>query len=321
MQIKKINYEECKEEFDRSSVISCSTEYINFVREYWQAKPEFLGLFDGDKLQAVLTLFSRQEKNFNILEGAVKSYTEILYLDDVQVDLDEIIEFIKNNFKFDILELSICRVIGGKKIITKRTSQNTFAYALDASDINDVDKLLNSKIDKKTRNQIKKSYEYGLNKEISADIEKFYPLYKDSIKRFNAKPKQKKYFYDLKNAFGQNFYILFCEKDGQAVGANLFIVHNRYLSLFFSVSLKNYWKYYVNNFIYWEMIKLGMEKGTRWFDFGINAKRDEAQIHFKKGFGALAFPIEHLVILNSIKSFLSVYWKKFRFLIKLMFKI
>jgi lipid II:glycine glycyltransferase (peptidoglycan interpeptide bridge formation enzyme) len=69
------------------------------------------------------------------------------------------------------------------------------------------------------------------------------------------------------------------------------------------------------------MIRLGMERGIRWFDFGINAKRDEAQIHFKEGFRAYPFPIEHFIMLNSIKAFLGMYYKKFRFLIKLVFKI
>jgi lipid II:glycine glycyltransferase (peptidoglycan interpeptide bridge formation enzyme) len=69
------------------------------------------------------------------------------------------------------------------------------------------------------------------------------------------------------------------------------------------------------------MIKYGMEKGIKWFDFGINAKRDMAQIHFKQGFGAIAYPVQHLVVLKSIKAFRSAYWRRFRFMIKLIFKV
>ncbi len=322
MNIKKINYKEYKDKLNQFSFIDFSVEYAEFAKNFWQAEAVFLGVFDdsGDNLQAVLSLFSRRENGLKILEGAIKTYTEPLYLEEVEIDTEKVINFIKKNYQFDMLDLAICEIVEQKDLKFKSARVNTYAYVAKLDNYKDENEILMKEVGKKTRNQIKKSYQHSFEKEICRDIDKFYRIYLLTMERLGAKPKNKKYFYDLKNAFGDNFYIILAKKDNKIVGGNLFLIKNSYLSLLFNVSLKDYWKYYINNFLYWEMILFGMKNGIKFFDFGINAKRDKAQIHFKEGFGAVKFKIYHIVVLKSFKSFWNLYKAKFIFLIKLLIR-
>jgi hypothetical protein len=318
MEIRKIDYNKIKEKVTDLSLITSSQEYINFCKNFWQAKPIFLGIFENNEIAAVVPIFLRNENNLIYLDSGVKLYNEIIYFKEININFNKVVSFIKKNYKFDVLEFSFCQIINGRKIEYKKFSQNTSAYVLDVKGIKNSEELL-AQLNKKTRNQIKAVEKYNLELVISQDIESFYPVYLETISRLKAKPKEKKYFYDLLIAFSNNFYLILARKDGKIIGGNLFVRKNNYLMLMFNVSLREYWKYNVNDFLYWEMLKLGLEKSIRWIDFGINAKRDHDQIHFKQGFGAKAYKIDHYVMINSAKAFIYVNKRKFIFLFKLLY--
>ncbi|TSD02431.1 MAG: hypothetical protein Athens071424_77 [Parcubacteria group bacterium Athens0714_24] len=319
MIIKEIKYNETAEHLNRTNLISVSEEHIDFCRNYWGAEPVCLGFFNNNNvLSAVLVLLRWQENGLIYLGASLKSYTEIIFLKDIDIDFKKIIDFIKKNFAFDILDLSICPIINNNQYLPK-SNWFTATYILKTNNSASPDDLLRA-MDGKTRNQIKKSQEYNLNKENCQDVEKFYPIYCDTIERLGARPKSRKYFGDLKNYFGRNFYIIFAEKDRQAIGANLFVIKGNYLALLFNASKKDFWRYNINDFLYWETIRFGLSQGVAFFDFGLNAKRDKKQIHFKAGFGARAFPIYHSVTLNSLRAFFTIYKNKLIFLSKLLIK-
>jgi hypothetical protein len=318
MEIVKIDYQKIKEKIDSLSSIAFSQEYINFCKNFWQAKPIFLGIFENGEMTAVVPLFLRNENNLIYLDSGVKLYNEIIYFKEININFNKVVSFIKKNYKFDILEFSFCQIVNDKEIECKKFSQNTSAYILDVSGTKNSEELL-AKLNKKTRNQIKAAKKFNLELVISRDIELFYPVYLETISRLKAKPKEKKYFYDLLNAFINNFYLILAKKDGKIIGGNLFVIKNNYLMLMFNVSLREYWKYNVNDFLYWEMLKFGFDKNVRWFDFGINAKRDHDQIHFKEGFGAKPYVINHFVKINSLKAWFYVNKRKFLFLFKLLY--
>lgn len=319
MEIAKIDYNEIKEKMAGLSSVAFSQEYINFCKNFWQAEPVFLGIFENSEIVAAISLFLRNENNLICLDSGVKLYSEIIYFKELNIDFNKLVKFITKNYKFDILEFSFCQIANGKKIEYKKFSQNTSAYVLDTDAIKNLEELL-AKLNKKTRNQIKASEKYNLELVISQDVELFYPVYLKTISRLKAKPKEKKYFYDLLNAFGDNFYLILARKDDKIIGGNLFIRKNDYLMLMFNVSLKEYWKYNINDFLYWGMLKFGFNKNIRWFDFGINAKRDHDQIHFKEGFGAKAYVINHFVKINSVKAWFFVNGRKVVFLVKIILR-
>lgn len=319
MEIKKINHSDVEEKLNRLLLVATSLEYINFVKNFWQAEPVFLGVLENNEIVAVIPVYVRTENGLIYLDSGVKLYSEIIYLKEININFSQVINFIKKNYKFDILEFSFCQVINSKRIEYKKFSHNTSAYILDVDGIKNLE-LLISRLNKKTRNQIKAATKYNLEVLISQNIELFYPTYRETMHRLKAKPKEKKYFYDLLTAFKNNFYLILAKKDGKIIGGNLFVIKNNYLMLMFNVSLKEYWKYNVNDFLYWQTIELGLKENVRWFDFGINAQRDHNQIHFKEGFGAKAYKIDHFIKINSVKAWFYINKKKAFFLIKLVLR-
>jgi lipid II:glycine glycyltransferase (peptidoglycan interpeptide bridge formation enzyme) len=155
-------------------------------------------------------------------------------------------------------------------------------------------------VEQKTRNQIKTSYRRGATLNINRDIDSFYNLYLKSIRRLKSIPKKRKFFETLARSFGDNLVIVSAYKDGELAAANLCLIKNKYLHLPFSISDAKYFKDYVNNFIYWETIKLGLEKGIEIFDFGPSSVKDNSHQKFKAGFGAAAIPIFDIPVYNSV---------------------
>lgn len=315
MIIKRVDYNEIKEVV---SFISLSEKYKNFVNKFWQAGPEFLMVTEGEKRKAIIPLYSRKENGLVYLDSGVKLYNEVLFLEEVCINFKEVIDFIKSNFTFDVLDFSLINFKNKGKINYPKFSENTCAYILKIETKNSGQ--LFTEINKKTRNQIKAAIKNGIEISLDNDIDDFYPIYESTMTRLGAKAKEKKYFTDLKDAFQNDFYLLSAKKDGKIIGGNIFVVNNNYLMLMFNSSLKEYWKYYVNDLLYWRMIEIGLEKGIKWFDFGINARRDHDQIHFKEGFGAKAFPIKHILVLNSVKSRYLLNKKRIIYLMKIVLK-
>jgi len=315
MEIRKINIKEIKQ----ISLIGYSPEYISFCKKFWRADPVFLGIFENNEIAAVIPMFFLKDNGLKYISSGVKFYNEIFYFKDIKIDFDALINFIKKNLSFDILEFSFCQIIDEKNFTNNNFNANTSAYVLDVGGLKNSDELL-ANLNKKTRNQIRVSEKNNLDFTLGQDIESFYPVYIETMTRLKAIPKEKKYFSDLLLSFGEKLSIILAKKDGKIIGGNLYIIYENYLILMFNASLKKYWNMNINNLLYWQMIKFGLKKGIRWFDFGINARRDCDQIHFKEGFGAKAYPINHLLIINSCRAFFYVYIKKFLFLVKLIFK-
>jgi len=319
MEIQKIEYDSIKEVLNKTNLLSCSKEYINFCQAYFGAEPCFIGIFQDQKLAAVLPLFKRREKGLIYLETAPKLYTEIFFLENINVNFNQVLTYIKRNFKYDILDISLY-FTNDKRVKLEGFSHHTDVYITKINEVANSEEILKKIVKQKCRNQIRYAYKHNLKKEISPDLEKFYPLYLTTMNRLGAKPKPLKYFRQLIKSFRNKLCIIFAKKENRVIGANLFIIQNDYLLLMFNVSDKRYWKYCVNNFLYWETILDGLKKGVKKFDFGINAKRDSTQIHFKQGFGARPYPIYHLTKFGSLKGQWRFYKRRVLFLFKLLSK-
>jgi lipid II:glycine glycyltransferase (peptidoglycan interpeptide bridge formation enzyme) len=162
------------------------------------------------------------------------------------------------------------------------------------------DEILAKVIGHKTRNQILASYKRGnFNVSVGQDINEFYKIYLASIKRLKSIPKELEFFTDLEKSFKGNLQIIFAYHGSAPAGANLVLIKNKYLHLMFNVSNVEFFKDYVNDFLYWETIKFGLARGIEIFDFGPSSVRDKSHHHFKEGFGAKPVPIYNFTHYNS----------------------
>jgi len=160
---------------------------------------------------------------------------------------------------------------------------------------------------KKTRNQVRKSYKNDLVVKIGRHEEGFNELYKKSMKRLGGSIKNISWFSELEDVFGNDVVCIYIFDNNILIGCNYCLRNNDYISLLFNVSDQNYWNYNVNDRLYDELIKWSIDNNIRMLDFGPAVLKDKSHNHFKKGFGASEWYVIEKQIsspLNKIKNFI-----------------
>jgi FemAB-related protein (PEP-CTERM system-associated) len=153
----------------------------------------------------------------------------------------------------------------------------------------DVEKNMLS-IPRKQRAMVRKGIQYGLTCELDSNVDRFFALFADNVKRHGTPALPKRYFKLLLEVFGANCEILTVLHKGMPVSSVLAFyfrdevlphhagdnVHARQLA--------------ANDFKYWQLMKRGCERGFRMFDFG-RSKRGTGQFDFKKNWGFEPAPL------------------------------
>lgn len=175
---------------------------------------------------------------------------------------------------------------------------------------------------KKTRNQVRKSYLNDLRIEVGVPPQGFYDLYVANMKRLKSIAKDRSYFENLERFLGESV-LCFSLFDGDTlVGGNYAIVSQNYLTIMFNTSNSQYWGLNINDRLYDELIVWAIEHGIEFVDFGPGVYGDASHNHFKEGFGASRRTIistMQMNFLNRVQFFLLEKKRNIRLrLIKLM---
>jgi FemAB-related protein (PEP-CTERM system-associated) len=147
-----------------------------------------------------------------------------------------------------------------------------------------VDENFNA-IPRKQRRMIRQGEKYGLGSRTAGieDLEKFYHIYAGNVRDLGSPVYPLSFFKTLMETFGDSF-ILSVWKDSQMVAGVLTFVFKDVLMPYYGGSRRDYFQYAVNDFMYWELMKYGCDKGCRVFDFG-RSKKDTGPYHFKRHWG------------------------------------
>jgi hypothetical protein len=160
---------------------------------------------------------------------------------------------------------------------------------------------------KKTRNQVRKSYLTNFDIDIGNPPSGFYELYASSMKRLGGITKDRSYFECLERFMGNSIVCISIFDRGQLIGCNYLILSGTYIMLMFNVSNERYWSYYINDRLYDELIVWAIKNSIDYVDFGPGVKKDLGHNHFKAGFGATWRPIiniKQLGLLIKIRLFI-----------------
>ena len=294
-QVKKIDYAEYADLLNSQNSIGARREWLAFVRTQLGAEPFFLGFFAGEKLAAILPACALAGG----LEAVPKNYTEPIYLaaPDPTGLAEAFSRYLKTNQAFKYCRFSLGGVETVLKLERPFRRVTHVLYTTEAGP----EQILTSTVSHKTRNQIRAAYKRsGFSLGPEASLGEFYSLYQAAMRRLRSLAKNKKYFTNLKASFGENMRIISVYRAEQMIGANLVLLKNRLLHLAFSAAKADYFKDYLNDFLYWETIKFGLGRGINIFDFGPSTVSDQSHQHFKAGFGAVPVPIYDLIFYNSI---------------------
>jgi FemAB-related protein (PEP-CTERM system-associated) len=140
-------------------------------------------------------------------------------------------------------------------------------------------------IPRKQRAMVRKGAKNGLNSVLDGDVDRFYRLYTDNMRRHGTPALPRKYFQALRQEFGDDCEVLTVEgTDGRALSS--------VLSFYFRDEVLPYYagddvlarELAANDFKYWELMRRACARSAAVFDFG-RSKTGTGSYAFKRNWG------------------------------------
>lgn len=145
----------------------------------------------------------------------------------------------------------------------------------------------------KERNQTRKSQRSGMEiKRDHALLPVFFKLYQLAMHVLGTPPHSIRWFRAILQAFGQDAEVLVAYRRGLPLAAMLLIMWDDACHVMYAASLSEHRKYCPSNGIYWEAMRLALEKGKSRFNFG-RSIYGGGTYSFKKHYGAQAYPLRY----------------------------
>lgn len=195
-----------------------------------------------------------------------------------------------HEFGVDYLEFRnrICRASGRPA----KSLYVTFRKALDS----DPEKNLLA-VPRKQRAMIRKGIAVGLVSIIDTGVDRFFDAYAESVRNLGTPVFPKRFFVLLKKVFGDACEILTVEHQGRAVASVMNFYFRDEVLPYYGGGIEQARELKANDFMYWEVMRLAVEKGVRVFDFG-RSKEGTGSYRFKThwGFEPEALPYEYELV-------------------------
>lgn len=156
-------------------------------------------------------------------------------------------------------------------------------------------------IPRKQRAMVRKSIKNGLTSELDTGVDRFFSLFADNVKRHGTPALPKRYFALLREVFGKDCEILSVLHEGQLVSSVLTFYFRDEVLPYYAGDREDARHLAANDFKYWELMRIGCERGYRLFDYG-RSKLGTGQFHFKKNWGFEPTPLHYEFYLVNAKS-------------------
>jgi FemAB-related protein (PEP-CTERM system-associated) len=146
--------------------------------------------------------------------------------------------------------------------------------------------------DAKVRNQVRKAEKSGLITDIGGLelLPDFFRVYSRNMRDLGVPSLPAQLFTDAVAAFGDRARVVIVRKEAEPVGGGVIIFFKDIAAVPWASSSRNYFELCPNNLLYWSLIKLACERGSRLFDFG-RSTPDTGPFNFKRQWGADVVPL------------------------------
>lgn len=168
----------------------------------------------------------------------------------------------------------------------------TFTHDLHGSE----EELLYT-IPKKTRNLIRKSLKCNLTARKAEDLEPFYRIYFTNLRRLGTPAFPRGYFPRILRAFGGSVYVLEILHESRPIAVMLTFEYKGAVMPYYGASDRDAHHLAPNNFLYWELMRSGLERGMRVLDFGRSKKIDDGVFFFKSQWGSQMRDLPYEILL------------------------
>ena len=155
----------------------------------------------------------------------------------------------------------------------------TFRRRLDR----DPDKNM-SAIPRKQRAMVRKGMKAGLRGEFDASIDRFFPIYAESVRNLGTPVLPKRYFTMLKQVFGDACKVLTVVHETGPLSSVMSFYYRDHVLPYYGGGTPAARRVAANDFMYWEVMRHACEQGYRVFDFG-RSKRGTGSFAFKTHWG------------------------------------
>ena len=147
-------------------------------------------------------------------------------------------------------------------------------------------------IPRKQRAMVRKGIKNGLISELDSGVDRFFSLFADNVKRHGTPALPKRYFSLLREVFGKDCEILSILHEGQLVSSVLTFYFRDEVLPYYAGDREDARHLAANDFKYWELMRMGCERGYRMFDYG-RSKVGTGQYDFKKNWGFVPAPLHY----------------------------
>jgi FemAB-related protein (PEP-CTERM system-associated) len=140
-------------------------------------------------------------------------------------------------------------------------------------------------IPRKQRRMIRQGVKHGLTSSMAGDrLREFYEIYAHSVRNLGTPVFPYRFFRNLQQEFGEACKILAVWHAGKMVAGVMTFFFRDHIMPYYGGALRQFFPYAVNDFMYWELMRYGCERGYKVFDFG-RSKQGTGAFDFKRHWG------------------------------------
>lgn len=148
-------------------------------------------------------------------------------------------------------------------------------------------------IPRKQRAMVRKSIKNGLCAEVDPNVDRFFALYADNVRRHGTPALPKRYFAMLFDIFGDDCEVLtVTAADGEPVSSVLTFYFREEVLPYYAGDAVRARELAANDFKYWELMRRACARGCRIFDYG-RSKVGAGSYSFKKNWGFEPRPLNY----------------------------
>jgi FemAB-related protein (PEP-CTERM system-associated) len=147
-------------------------------------------------------------------------------------------------------------------------------------------------IPRKQRAMVRKGMKHELAGELDTGVERFFPIYSDSVRRLGTPVFARRYFEALMTEFGKDSEVLTVTRNGEPVSSVLSFYFRDQVLPYYGGGTEQARDVAGYDFLYWDLMRRACERGYRVFDYG-RSKVGTGSFSFKKNWGFEPEPLHY----------------------------
>jgi len=259
------------------------------IERVWQHRQYSLYAERDGAIAGVLPLFLLDGRGFGFPFGAkLISTPNAVYGGVVANDAEahqtliEAAQTLATDLQVDYLDLRDNGLSGHQFPGAEFHSQNlyvTFEHTLSSGE----DELMKS-FPRDVRRMIRQGAKYGLSSEFGREefLDEFYEVYATSLRRLGTPVFPKILFAEFLREFPASSDILLIRQNNRVAAAVLSFYFRDTVMPYYAGAYREFTRFGVNNFLYWELMRRSAARGFTRFDFG-RSKLGTGACEFKRG--------------------------------------